>query len=256
MKKNYIFKFILFLIPATAFVLMSSSGGRDDGRTGSPGDGGQTCTACHSGGSFGASLSITTDIPAGGYEANKEYNITVTNSSSASAHGFQLTAEKSSDNSKVGTFAAGSGSRVSGSRITHSSDGQSSWSFKWTAPATAVGNVKFYAASVAANNNGGTSGDQVVTASTGDFSVLGISKENLLDFAMYPNPSKDFLTVQLPSGSAKATVRVFDLSGRELKTATISSNTDKVNVANLSTGVYLLKVDSEGKIGSKQFIKQ
>ncbi len=256
MKKNYFFKFILFLIPFSALVLMSSSGGRDDGRTGSPGDSGATCATCHTGGTSGTSVAITTNIPAGGYATSTEYDITVTTSSSESKHGFQLTAEKTSDNGKIGSFTAGTGSRVISSRVTHSNPDQSTWSFKWTSPATDVGNVKFYAASVAANgNNTNDSGDKVVTTSTSDFSVLGLSKEVQLDFAMYPNPSTDYVTVQLPSGSLKADVSVFDLAGRLMKTSSITSSSNKIDVQDLSTGMYILKIESEGKVGSKQFLK-
>ncbi|MBL4642996.1 MAG: T9SS type A sorting domain-containing protein [Flavobacteriaceae bacterium] len=257
MKKNYIFKFILFLIPVSAFILMSSSGGRDDGRTGSPGDSGNTCAQCHTGGSSGTSVAITTNIPNEGYQTNTEYDITVTTTSTASAHGFQLTAEKTSDDGKIGSFTAGTGSRVTSSRITHSNPNQSSWSFKWTSPATDVGDFKFYAASVAANgNNTNDAGDKVVTTSTAGFSVLGLSKEVKLDFALYPNPSTDFLVVQLPSGSLKAEISVFDVSGRLLKTSSITSSANKIDVQDLSTGMYILKIQSEGKTGSKQFIKK
>ena len=63
--------------------------------SGSPGDSGNTCSVCHSGGNFSASVSITTNIPATGYEPNTDYDITVLlNQSGASRHGFALTAEK------------------------------------------------------------------------------------------------------------------------------------------------------------------
>lgn len=257
MKKNYFLKFILFLIPVSAFILMSSSGGRDDGRTGSPGDGGNSCATCHTGGSSGTSVAITTNIPNEGYQTNTEYDITVTTTSTASKHGFQLTAEKTSDDGKVGSFTAGTGTRVTNSRITHSDANQNSWSFKWTSPATDVGNFKFYAASVAANgNNTNDSGDKVVTTSTAGFSVLGLSKEVQLDFALYPNPSTDFLVVQLPSGSLKAAISVFDLSGRLMRSSSITSSANKVDVQDLSSGIYVLKIQSDGKIGAKQFIKK
>ena len=83
MKKNYFFKLSLLMIPAMAFLFMASSGGRDDGRSGSPGDGGATCTACHAGSSdFGLTPSITTDIPNTGYLLNTAYTVNVSSSSS------------------------------------------------------------------------------------------------------------------------------------------------------------------------------
>ncbi len=257
MKKDYFFKFILLIIPISAVVLISSSGGRNDARSGSPGDG-QSCMECHNtGGSFGSSVAITIDIPTGGYALNTDYNITVTNTSSASAHGFQLTAEKVSDNGKTGTFTAGTGSRTvnSNKSITHSNSGQNEWSFIWKSPTTDQGDVKFYVASVAANANGGTSGDQVKTASISGFSVLGLSKEVQLDFAIYPNPSTDNLNIQLPTGISKAEVKLFDLTGKLLKSINITSAKNEIDVKNLSAGMYLLKMNADGKTGLQRFIK-
>lgn len=256
MKKHYLFKFILIMIPFSAFLLMSSSTGRDDGRTGSPGDLSITCASCHSGGSFGASISITTDIPSGGYQTSTQYEISVNISSSASAHGFQLAAERTSDDAKVGTFTAGTGSRVTNSRITHSNPNQNSWSFQWTSPSTDQGAVKFYAAGNAANGDGETSGDQIATTSTSAFTVLGVYREMQLDFAMYPNPSSAYLTIQLPTEISKAEVNVYDLTGRLLKTAAITSELQTIDVQHLSTGIYVLQIHADGKIGTRQFIKK
>ena len=122
MKKNYIFKTILLLIPIAALTLMSNAGGKLGGSSGSPGDGGTSCTNCHSGGNFGASVTITHNVPVTGYELNTVYNVTVTGTSSAPRHGFQLTAEKNTGNSKIGTLVAGTGTKLvnSNGNITHS----------------------------------------------------------------------------------------------------------------------------------------
>lgn len=265
MKKNYFFKFILFLIPFSAIVLMSNSTGRvAEGNTGSPGDGGNgnTCAKCHSGGSFNGAASITTNIPTSGYALDTDYTITVVlANTNAPRAGYQLTAEKVSDNSKVGSFSSGTNAKVfnSNQHVTHTNPidhgGSMTVDVVWRSPSTDAGAVKFYAAIAAVNNTGGTGGDNVFTASSSN-STLGIAKENLLNFVMYPNPSTDFLTIQLPSGSTQANVSVFDLSGRELRSSKITSSINKVDVKDLSTGMYLLRIESEGKIGSKQFIKQ
>ena len=260
MKKNYIFKLLLLMIPVSAFLLMSSSAGRtQDFRTGSPGDSGNTCATCHDGGSFGTSLSITDDIPSGGYDLNTSYNITVTNTSSASKNGFQVTAEKTSDNSKVGSFTAGSGSQAfnNDNHLTHTVTGnnQDSWTFTWTSPSTDQGTIKFYAAAVAADGTGGTSGDEVVTASTSEY-VLGTSEANRLDFDMFPNPASEELTIQLPSGSENASVEFYDYIGRLALTQKVSQTNNSINVQDLSAGVYILKVLSDNKIGTQKFIKK
>ena len=256
MKKHLFFKILLFTIPLSAFVLMSNSGGRDDGRSGSPGDGGSSCTACHSGSAnLGASASISTNIPSDGYDLNTDYTITVNSTSSSSKLGFQLTAENGS-NTKVGSFIAGSGSRVSGQRITQSAPSTSGdWSFTWKSPATNEGNVTFYTAVNATNGNGGTSGDQVVLANT-SVGVLGISSAKRLQFEMFPNPASESLTIQLPSGSENASVEFYDYICRLALTQKVSQVNNSINVENLSSGVYILKVLADGKIGTQKFIKK
>ena len=258
MKKNYFFKTSLLMIPTMAFVLMSNSGGKSGAYSGSPGDGGTTCTSCHNGGNFGASVAITHDIPDTGYLLDTNYNVTVTGSSSAAAHGFQMTAEKVSDNSKIGTLIAGSTSSLTNgnANITHTNSSNNSWSFQWKSPTTDQGRVTFFGVLVAANGNGTTSGDQVVTGDSGQISSLSIPDAKRLDFEMYPNPSITELTIQLPSGVNDAIVEFYDTMGRLSLSKKITISNSLINVSTLSSGIYLLKVLSEDKIGAQKFIKK
>ncbi|WP_299672282.1 choice-of-anchor V domain-containing protein [uncultured Polaribacter sp.] len=256
MKKNYLFKFLLLAIPVTALLLMSNSGGITAGRSGSPGDGGNSCAGCHTGGSVGVSANITTNIPAGGYELNTNYTVSV-NATSSAAGGFQMVAENAS-NTKVGAFTAGTGSRTTTDklRITHSNSDNNSWSFTWKSPATDAGNIKFYAAAVVANGDGNNgAGDKVALTSTSGATVLGISEAKRLNFDMFPNPSSENVTIQLPSGANTAVVDFYDYVGRLALSKKITTLNNKIEVANLSAGVYLLKVVTDDKIGSQQFIK-
>lgn len=258
MKKNYFFKTSLLMIPMMAFILMSNSGGKSGAYSGSPGDGGTSCTDCHSGGNFGTSVAITHNIPDTGYLLDTNYNVTVTASSSASEHGFQMTAEKVSDDSKIGTLIAGSSSSLTNgnANITHTSASNSSWSFQWKSPSTDEGRVTFFAASVAANGNGATSGDQVVTGDSGQISSLSIAEAKWLDFEMYPNPAATELNIQLSSGANEAIVEFYDAMGRLSLSKKIDTSDPEINVSNLSRGVYLLKVLSEDKVGTQKFIKE
>jgi hypothetical protein len=86
--------------------------------------------------------------------------------------------------------------------------------------------------------------------------VLSISDANRLDFEMYPNPASERITIQLPSGSDNATVQFYDYIGRLALTKNITTSNNKIDVNILSTGVYILKVMSEDKIGSQKFIKK
>jgi hypothetical protein len=85
--------------------------------------------------------------------------------------------------------------------------------------------------------------------------TAGISDSQLLNFSMYPNPVSDQLIIQLPTGSEKAEVGVFDYTGRLVKSKTITSNNNSFDVQKLSNGIYMIRVSSNAKIGAQQFIK-
>ncbi len=259
MKKDYLFKFFLFLIPISAFSLLSFSGGVGGARTGSPGDGGTTCTICHApGADFGASAIITSNIPSTGYDVDTDYSVTVTATSSAPGHGFLLTAERLSDNGKIGQFTAPDSNTLvqdGGSRISHANRNNATWTFTWRSPSTLQGQVRFYASVNAVNNNGSNGGDQVVTAVSDISNALGTNDFQALDFNMFPNPSTDFVNIQLSSGTTQAQAGIYDYRGRLISTKVITETDQQMNVSNLASGIYIIRVSTDTKLGAKRFIK-
>jgi len=129
-------------------------------------------------------------------------------------------------------------------------------------------------------NNTGDSNDYVFNASAGSLTViwavgssttyayhsirgvtalsvsLGVYENNLLSFEMYPNPVSDVLNIQLPTGTEKAEVGVFDYTGRLVSSKTISSNDTAIDVQQISKGIYMIRVDANNKIGVQRFIKK
>ena len=85
---------------------------------------------------------------------------------------------------------------------------------------------------------------------------LGISENKLLSFEMYPNPVSDVLNIQLPTGTEKAEVGVFDYTGRLVSSKTISSNDTAIDVQKISKGIYMIRVATNTKIGVQRFIKK
>jgi hypothetical protein len=173
-------KKLSFLIPVLAvpviLLLMSYHAGSPGGRTGSPGDNGNTCTGCHTGTANTAFAWITTNVPTSGYVAGQTYTITATGTHQGVVRfGFELTVEDSQGN-KVGTLQITDPTRsklVNGNKaVTHTANGitptgnSNSWSVDWVAPTGVQGNIGIYAAFNAANGNGSTSGDVIYKSST------------------------------------------------------------------------------------------
>ena len=173
MKKSY--PFLLVLVFPVALLIIANSSGSVGGKSGSPGDGGSTCTDCHAGSATAVTGWINSNIPPEGYTPGTTYNITaVGNHTGVVLFGFELTAEDAQGN-KVGTLTVTDPLQTqltnSNAAITHTINGitpvgnMKTWNMGWTAPAEAMGEITFYAAFNAADGNGNTSGDVIYTSS-------------------------------------------------------------------------------------------
>jgi hypothetical protein len=79
---------------------------------------------------------------------------------------------------------------------------------------------------------------------------------NKLDFELFPNPSSENLFIQLSDATDDTTVSFFNYLGKNILTQKISNENNKISISGLSSGVYFVKVVSDGKAGLKKFIKQ
>ncbi|HKP35791.1 MAG TPA: choice-of-anchor V domain-containing protein, partial [Pyrinomonadaceae bacterium] len=176
-------------------VARAYSAGPPPGYTRAPGEEPEACAECHVPDSGAGSGQISINVPAT-YIPGQTYLLAVTHTNSDPSRrrwGFQLTALDTSDE-KAGNLQSinaltqvlnNAGPGNSRQYIEHTSAGtfigqqfNAVWTFNWTAPATYVGPVTFYAAGNQANNDGNTSGDfiyftsnQSLPASSGnDFS--------------------------------------------------------------------------------------
>jgi len=76
------------------------------------------------------------------------------------------------------------------------------------------------------------------------------------DFKMYPNPSTDFIIVELDNkANEDMNIIVYDSRGRVCKSMTTNSKEAKIETANLSSGIYFVNVTTGNKTITKKFIK-
>ncbi len=81
----------------------------------------------------------------------------------------------------------------------------------------------------------------------------GLSKNNLNEFGIYPNPVTDQLYVRTNGESVKITVT--DLSGRVLSSQLSTTELNSVDVTRLNAGVYFIEVSSNSNVRIEKFIK-
>lgn len=205
MKKIY----TILVIGLIAGIIMSfdilSSNGKA-GKTNSPGE--TNCTTCHSGTVNSGSGNVVITAPAltgWAYSPGQTYQINVTVShASMPLFGFGFEALDASGanagtlivtnttETKILTFTVAPNTR---NNVVHKSDGGLSanthtFTFDWTAPSTNIGNVTFYVAGLACDNDGSTPGDYTYTSSqvVTFASSINDNKIETINLNIYPNP--------------------------------------------------------------------
>ncbi|HTA63850.1 MAG TPA: T9SS type A sorting domain-containing protein [Bacteroidia bacterium] len=88
---------------------------------------------------------------------------------------------------------------------------------------------------------------------------IGIARLNIKndELSMYPNPAIDVVNIQMgqPNNSNIKTIEIFNMVGEKIYHQITSSLNCQINIADLYTGVYLLKVETTNGIETKQLIK-
>lgn len=219
--------FLLSSITATRPV-HAFSAGPPAGYTGAPGEEPEACAECHVPADAGTGH-ISISAPQS-YVPGQTYPITVTHTNADPTRmrwGFELTVLDTADE-KAGNLQNidglsqvlnNSGPGASRQYIEHTAAGTfigqqntASWTFNWTAPATDIGIVTFYAAGNQANNDGNTSGDYIYKtfvasapfSATPDFD-LGVTP---LLRAVVPTASAQYTTTITPSAGFNGTVNL------------------------------------------------
>lgn len=75
------------------------------------------------------------------------------------------------------------------------------------------------------------------------------------EFAIYPNPVLNQLTIKSPS-VIKGSIEIIDINGKLVYTQNLSSNLTMIDVTMLHSGVYVLKVSNDNTITMERIIKQ
>lgn len=256
---------VSFIFSKGKYDVYAFSTGSPGGRTDSPGDM-SNCFACHTGSfnSGNAIVAINSNDLANGYVPGQTYNIQLdVNNTNAAKVGFEVTAEKDADNSKVGTLLLNDANQTqfvnSNAAITHTSAGSvpssnaKNWSFSWTAPNVAEGDITFYAAFNCANGNGTTTGDEIYTTSfTISENLTSVNENNnKTTLKIYPNPATERFFVW--SNHSIQQIEIYGLNGQLVLSTTNTQNS--VEVSGLEKGIYLVKVVTDKQVTIKKLIK-
>jgi len=273
MKRRVLIAFAFLALPITLLLTTndtySNPTGAPAGAAGAPADNNNTCarSGCHSGTAGTRDGMITTNIPSSGYVPGQLYTVTVSiTEAGISKWGFQITPQTSSG-AMQGTWSLEEPTRtkiVSTKYVTHTTagnggaSGSTSWNIRWTAPAAGSGDVDFYAAVMASNGNGSTSGDQIfkdnLTVSE-DLSA-SVSETNEVITSVFPNPVIENTIYVRSSGSVQG-YELLDLRGSKVLSGQLNNESNvEINVEQIPAGIYVLKLQHAKGLSISRIIRR
>ncbi len=87
----------------------------------------------------------------------------------------------------------------------------------------------------------------------GSFST-GVANVTKGEFSLFPNPAQDILYVRSDNDVANQAVNVFSIDGQRVLTGTLRN--DQLDIASLKSGVYMLRLQVNGRQLQQKFVKR
>jgi hypothetical protein len=267
--KKYIYSIFFVLI---GIIVLQSFGpaklmkkdGAAPGYTGSPGDSLKNCTACHGGTAKNVAGWITSNIPATGYVAGQTYTITTTNTEAeGTRYGFEISPQNQAGDllgtmiitDTIQTKLVGLGKYITYTENGVDGIGSKTWSFNWVAPNSGTGNVTFYGG-YNSNFNGHKDGDKTflssLTVKESGTNFIANLTNSIANFSMYPNPSKDWLSINFDLKTASnVVIDIIDINGKQvallLNEKQAGFVTKQFSTATLANGSYFVRLQVNDK---------
>ncbi|PKR79440.1 hypothetical protein CW751_15110, partial [Brumimicrobium salinarum] len=74
------------------------------------------------------------------------------------------------------------------------------------------------------------------------------------DYIIYPNPAEQTVTIKSNNGSVADKVVFYNLQGNKVLQSTPERSITTIDLGNLKSGVYILKITSEGRVFNRKLL--
>ena len=85
--------------------------------------------------------------------------------------------------------------------------------------------------------------------------VMGLDESVIGEITIYPNPAKDKITIENIDVSSLYTIEILNISGQVVINQTIQNN-KSIDVSNLTSGVYVVKISNDSGVFVSKLIKE
>ena len=83
--------------------------------------------------------------------------------------------------------------------------------------------------------------------------TLSVVENQIEGFAMYPNPVANGKFTITSNSSFDKNVEIYSMLGKRLVSKTVKSN-ETIDISNLTTGFYMVRVEEEGKVATRKLL--
>jgi hypothetical protein len=270
-KKLSILAGVIIALVASFSNVRSNSGGAPGDYSGSS----SNCGSCHSSNSVNSGNGTVTikikndqgvELTTNEYKAGKKYTIEVTGAkSSISTYGFCASVKEGTTvNGTLSNPSSNAQLKSSNAYVTHKSNSTATFSFDWTAPTNATKDVKLYVAYNLADGGGGSDADFIYTKTVDwKFSATsGINESNILTQStkLLSNPVNNQVRMQFNTAiNTPVVMNILSLDGKVLKSVSMPRIEQvqivKMEINNLSNGVYIISTQTEGYVATQKMLK-
>ncbi|MBQ4818806.1 glycoside hydrolase family 9 protein [Aquimarina sp. MMG016] len=74
-------------------------------------------------------------------------------------------------------------------------------------------------------------------------------------FKVFPNPTSRLLNIKLPKNNANATLELYSIQGKKIIEKQLNNEESSINISNLNSGLYLIKVFGDNNTYTSKIIK-
>jgi photosystem II stability/assembly factor-like uncharacterized protein len=88
--------------------------------------------------------------------------------------------------------------------------------------------------------------------------AVGLSEKKIenIDFEVYPNPTKDYLSIEVSSDKMIERLEVYSISGQLIQSILIQKKSEKIQLNDLSSGTYMIHlITQSGRISKKVIVE-
>ena len=95
-------------------------------------------------------------------------------------------------------------------------------------------------------------GDKGTPGGHNDFG-LSVVKNQIEDFAMYPNPVSNGMLNMTSSNNTNRQVEIYAINGQQVYSKKVQTN-ELINISSLNRGIYFVRIEEEGRIATRKLV--